>query len=63
MNNMRLSNDMTDITLLVGDREIPGHRVILAASSAYFHAMFTSMHIICVFSLCKKMVCTATQKI
>lgn len=33
---------MCDATLLVGGREFPVHRVVLSASSPYFHVMFTS---------------------
>ncbi|XP_002731630.1 kelch-like protein 24 [Saccoglossus kowalevskii] len=42
LNNMRLTNDLTDMILVVGDREFPCHRAVLAASSPYFRAMFSS---------------------
>lgn len=35
-------SSMCDATLLVGGREFPVHRVVLSASSPYFHVMFTS---------------------
>ncbi|KAF6775821.1 hypothetical protein AHF37_04219 [Paragonimus kellicotti] len=32
----------TDVVLCVGEEELPCHKVVLAASSRYFHAMFSS---------------------
>lgn len=38
---LRTNCKLCDVTLRVGDREIPTHRAILAAVSSYFQAMFT----------------------
>ncbi|XP_019483589.1 PREDICTED: kelch-like protein 30 [Hipposideros armiger] len=37
---LRSQPKMADVTLLVGGRELPCHRGLLALSSPYFHAMF-----------------------
>ncbi|KAK3735752.1 hypothetical protein QZH41_000625 [Actinostola sp. cb2023] len=42
MRNMRLNSQLCDVVLVVGERRIPAHRLVLAACSSYFHAMFTS---------------------
>ncbi|EDO45629.1 predicted protein, partial [Nematostella vectensis] len=42
LNSMRTHAELCDVTLLAGDRKIPAHRAILAASSPYFRAMFLS---------------------
>lgn len=42
MNVMRRSGQLCDITLEVSDAQIKGHKVVLAATSAYFNAMFNS---------------------
>lgn len=38
---LRRNNELCDVDILVGDRKFPAHRVVLAAHSPYFHAMFT----------------------
>ncbi|XP_038057011.1 kelch-like protein 24 isoform X2 [Patiria miniata] len=40
-NELRHSNDLIDVVLVAEDKEIPCHRIVLAASSPYFKAMFT----------------------
>ena len=45
MNNMRLSGDMCDVRLIVGDKCVSAHKIVLAATSPYFHAMFTSKYV------------------
>ncbi|XP_077991758.1 kelch-like protein 24 [Glandiceps talaboti] len=42
LNEMRLSSDITDTILLVEGQEFPCHRAVLAGSSQYFRAMFSS---------------------
>lgn len=42
MKYMRLNSQLCDVVLVVGERRIMAHRLVLAASSPYFHAMFTS---------------------
>ncbi|XP_006637831.1 kelch-like protein 6 [Lepisosteus oculatus] len=37
---LRLENSLTDVTIHVDDKEFPCHRVVLAAASNYFRAMF-----------------------
>lgn len=42
MNSLRKSNTLCDITLRVENTDFPAHRIVLAACSDYFCAMFTS---------------------
>lgn len=42
LNDFRLQNLLSDVTIKVGSMDLPAHRVILAATSPYFQAMFTS---------------------
>uniref|UniRef100_H3ADM7 Kelch like family member 2 n=1 Tax=Latimeria chalumnae TaxID=7897 RepID=H3ADM7_LATCH len=41
MNELRSENLLCDVTIVAEDVEIAAHRVVLAACSPYFHAMFT----------------------
>ncbi|XP_051939830.1 kelch-like protein 2 [Hippocampus zosterae] len=41
MNEMRSQSLLCDVTIVAEDVEISAHRVVLAAGSPYFHAMFT----------------------
>ncbi|KAF7244199.1 Kelch-like protein 2 [Varanus komodoensis] len=41
MNELRSQNLLCDVMLVAEDMEIAAHRVVLAACSPYFHAMFT----------------------
>ncbi|XP_023577819.1 kelch-like protein 30 isoform X1 [Octodon degus] len=40
LQQLRCQPKLADVTLLVGDQELPCHRGLLALSSPYFHAMF-----------------------
>lgn len=40
LQRLRSQPRLADVTLLVGGRELPCHRALLALSSPYFHAMF-----------------------
>ena len=42
MNNLRKSNTLCDVILQVENQDFPAHRIVLAACSDYFSAMFTS---------------------
>ena len=42
LDSLRLSGDLCDVTLVVADQEFKAHKVILAASSPYFKAMFAT---------------------
>ncbi|XP_063166873.1 kelch-like protein 2 isoform X2 [Candoia aspera] len=41
LNELRSQNLLCDVTIVAEDMEIAAHRVVLAACSPYFHAMFT----------------------
>lgn len=41
INVLRKHRELCDVVLVVGERKIFAHRVILSACSPYFHAMFT----------------------
>ena len=51
MNEMRKSGQLCDIILHVSNTDLAAHKVVLAATSAYFSAMFNSEYICC-FQLC-----------
>ena len=42
LDSLRLSGDLCDVTLVVADQEFRAHKIILAASSPYFKAMFST---------------------
>lgn len=42
MNNLRKENMLCDVMLKVEGQEFPVHRIVLAACSDYFCAMFTN---------------------
>ena len=42
MHTMHQRRDLCDVVLQVQGKKIPAHRLVLAACSPYFHAMFTS---------------------
>ncbi|KAF8566692.1 hypothetical protein P879_01329 [Paragonimus westermani] len=42
LQSFRQKVQFTDMVLCVGEEELPCHKVVLAASSRYFHAMFSS---------------------
>lgn len=42
MNSLRKSQTLCDVTLRVNMKDFPAHRIVLAACSDYFCAMFTS---------------------
>ena len=45
MRELRRDRTLCDITLRVGEEEFKAHRLVLAASSPYFSAMFTNQHL------------------
>ncbi|XP_002740989.1 kelch-like ECH-associated protein 1 [Saccoglossus kowalevskii] len=49
MNELRYNKHLCDVTIQVEDKEFYAHKVVLASSSSYFRAMFTSG-----FGECKK---------
>ena len=42
LNELRLKDELCDVTILVEGKAVRAHRAVLAASSQYFNAMFTS---------------------
>ena len=42
MNNLRKTNTLCDVMLKVSSESFPAHRIVLAACSDYFRAMFTN---------------------
>ncbi len=45
MKTLRCSDNLCDVTLCAAEEEFKVHRLVLAASSPYFNAMFTNMHL------------------
>ena len=41
MNRLRRQETLCDVILVIGNTRIPAHKVVLAAASSYFEAMFT----------------------
>lgn len=41
MNSMRKQRTLCDVILMVQERRIPAHRVVLASASHFFNLMFT----------------------
>jgi len=41
LNELREQHLLCDVTVQVGNKNIPAHRAVLASASQYFHAMFT----------------------
>lgn len=47
INNLRKNKELCDVVLKVEDQEFYAHRIILAACSDYFCAMFTNEVYLC----------------
>ncbi|KAF1375236.1 hypothetical protein PFLUV_G00237450 [Perca fluviatilis] len=47
MEEIRRQGKLCDVTLKVGDHKFSAHRIVLAASIPYFHAMFTNDMVEC----------------
>lgn len=43
LEELRMLNQLVDVTIKVGDSEFAVHRVVLAATCPYFRGMFTGM--------------------
>lgn len=41
VNGLRKRRELCDVVLVVGQKKIFGHRIVLSACCPYFHAMFT----------------------
>ena len=41
INHLRFREELCDVKILVGSKQIRAHRIVLTACSPYFHAMFT----------------------
>lgn len=54
MNKLRKAEHLCDVTLKVEQTLFPAHRLVLAAVSDYFAAMFTGEVRTCVFSFQNK---------
>lgn len=48
MNNLRKTYTLCDVTLNVQGEKFPAHRIVLAACSDYFCAMFTNEVCVCI---------------
>lgn len=57
MNVMRRSGQLCDISLEVSNNQIKGHKVVLAATSAYFNAMFNSKYSVLVVNALPQLAC------
>lgn len=44
LNDLRLNEELSDITLKVGTEQVSSHKLVLSANSPYFRAMFSSSY-------------------